>query len=107
MKALTLDQQERFKELYNKGYSAMMIFKELGQNYGFQFNLAASRMIRYRNKFGLPKRGTGFKPSVHATYETIQDIEERERRQMKNRSKNETEKPSRNSRRKRVGRSRI
>jgi len=64
MKGLTLKQTEKFKELYLKDYSASMIFKELGQDYGIKTWLANGRMRRYRILFNLPKRGIGYKPKI-------------------------------------------
>lgn len=60
---LTKEEEERFKELYLKGLSARYIFAELGQRYhgGYAWTNANSRMILYRKKLGLPKRGKGFK----------------------------------------------
>ena len=68
MKELTGEQKLKFKELYMKGYSAPMIFKELGQDYGIKTWNANSRMRSYRIRLGLPKRGIGFKPTVKATH---------------------------------------
>jgi len=59
---LTDEQEEQFKELYAKGYSARYIFKKLGQPYPTEKGtVAASRMRLYRQKLKLPKRGRGFK----------------------------------------------
>ena len=69
-KALTKSQLKEFEHLYLKGYSAWLIFKNLGQPYP-KHNYAdpTSRMVYYRNKLGLPKRGTGFqgihRPSIN------------------------------------------
>lgn len=60
-KKLTVEQEKKFVDLYLKGYSALLIFRELGQGYkttqGF---IANTRMRSYRIKLRLPKRGIGF-----------------------------------------------
>lgn len=62
-----MKQQEQFKELYLKGYSATMIFREFNQYYDVNSPNASIRMQGYRRRLGLPKRGGGFKPTVSAT----------------------------------------
>lgn len=83
---LTEKQKEKFKELYLKGYSSTLIFKELGQNYRGDVWRASSpneRMRRYRIKLGLPKRGTGFY-GIRADGKTrISDEEKRKRKHQK------------------------
>ena len=73
-KGLNLEQQQRFKELYLKGYSATMLFKELGIDYASNPWLANSRMRNYRLKFNLPKRFVGFQPSVRVVPNQVETL---------------------------------
>jgi hypothetical protein len=58
MKCLDQNQIKRFKKLYQKGYSASLIFEKLGQPYPkHKYYLANSRMRSYRIKLALPMRG--------------------------------------------------
>jgi len=67
---LTEEQRVLFKKLYLEGHTAQRIFEELGQptvgSPTKRETVAESRMIYYRNKLGLPKRGYGFR-TIDAT----------------------------------------
>lgn len=56
--------QERFKDLYLKGYSAIRLWQLLGRDYTNQNILAVGRMTYWRDKLNLPKRGKGFRSPI-------------------------------------------
>jgi hypothetical protein len=65
---LTREQLDRFKELYERGCSARLIFKELGQDYGTADSLVSGlerRFANYRQRLGLPARPLGFRPTYN------------------------------------------
>ncbi len=69
--SLTSEQTEKLKILYAKGYSATAIFTEIdptNPDYIYSPYFANTRMQYYIRKFGLPRRGTGFKPKVTASF---------------------------------------
>ena len=62
-KALTEEEEKKFKELYLEGYSATLIFEMLGQPYPKGNSARANgRMRTYRIKLGLNPRGMFSKP---------------------------------------------
>jgi hypothetical protein len=79
-KPLTIEQKEIFKTLYLQGYSASLIF----ENLGFPYNVNDShkynqRMRYYRVKLKLPIRGIGSKPQI-SRHHVANKILKREKR---------------------------
>jgi len=60
---LTVEEQREFKVMYKRGYSAVIIFKHLGQKYTSSYR-AGNRMRGYRIRLGLKRRPSGFRPKM-------------------------------------------
>ena len=76
-KKLNKKQEQKFIEYYSQDYSASLIFEMFNQKYPKnKTSLANSRMIAYRKKLGLPKRGLGYKPLHRRPAKSIEEKEQ-------------------------------
>jgi len=81
-KPLTKEQQEKFKEMWNQGYTYMEIFSELGQPYEY-VHMAVSRGMNYRKKLNLSKRPANWKYSFYSDFWKQRSIERQKERKQK------------------------